>query len=159
MKCPKCAREIKDNAVFCQYCGEKITAKKTMYCPKCGEPTISGVSFCGKCGHEFLVKKTSSDITYSSPAFILGMIGSVFGFLTGILFISAGTHDLLMKSIMLLTLSAVALVSTLYIQADRKVGGIVMLIVALIFLANADKYGYIEVIFIGLGGLLAVFKN
>lgn len=81
MKCPKCNEEIEDNSTFCQSCGEKLNKESSINCPNCGELLKSNVSFCSNCGYNFKNGKTVSDITYRSPEFILGIVGSAIGFL------------------------------------------------------------------------------
>ena len=48
MRCLKCGRKIKDDCLFCPYCGSKVI--KEIFCPKCGEKNDLDASFCKKCG-------------------------------------------------------------------------------------------------------------
>lgn len=160
MKCPKCDEEIADdNAIFCRTCGEKLKTNNTKYCPNCGKLTKSSASFCTDCGYNFTNRKSTSHITFRSPAFILGLIGSVIGFLISLLILTIGVSNLKSAGIIILTLSSIGFISTLYLKINKKIGGIVMIIVGLIFLLNASRFAFLEAIFIGLGGLIAVFKK
>ncbi len=46
--CPKCNKELSDDAKFCNDCGEQIL--KTIICPNCGKPTSTEILFCQNCG-------------------------------------------------------------------------------------------------------------
>ena len=50
--CPKCGKEVNDNAKFCGGCGIKFqeVAAGGPVCPKCGNQLKPGAKFCGKCG-------------------------------------------------------------------------------------------------------------
>lgn len=56
--CPKCNRELKDEAKFCGGCGYKfpmsaapaVPTSSGTTCPKCGNLLKPGAKFCGKCG-------------------------------------------------------------------------------------------------------------
>ena len=50
--CPKCGKEVNDNAKFCGGCGNKFqeVAAGGPVCPKCGNQLKPGAKFCGKCG-------------------------------------------------------------------------------------------------------------
>ncbi len=45
-KCPNCNNDIEENSVYCEFCGERVDGKSI--CPSCGE-VIEG-AFCSKCG-------------------------------------------------------------------------------------------------------------
>ena len=46
--CPKCSRQLDDEAKFCDGCGEKIL--KSITCPSCGKQMSGGFIFCQYCG-------------------------------------------------------------------------------------------------------------
>jgi NMD protein affecting ribosome stability and mRNA decay len=46
MKCPRCGRENRVDAAFCDECGARLEAS----CPACSEPNRLGAKFCRKCG-------------------------------------------------------------------------------------------------------------
>ncbi|MBE6375358.1 MAG: zinc-ribbon domain-containing protein [Lentisphaerae bacterium] len=52
--CPKCNRELRDEAKFCGGCGcklgEAVVGNGASKCPKCGKILNPGVKFCGACG-------------------------------------------------------------------------------------------------------------
>ncbi len=56
--CPKCGKELKDEAKFCGGCGYKFPVADSTgnaggagtVCPSCGNPLKPGAKFCGKCG-------------------------------------------------------------------------------------------------------------
>ena len=163
MKCPKCKEEIEDNSTFCQFCGEKLNDESSIYCPKCGELTKSNVSFCSKCGYNFKTRKNVSDITYRSPGFILGIIGSTIGLLTLInngIFLSSFTYVEHCIAIF------AGFIGTLYLLKDRRNGAIIMLISAFLFLfftffgyGSFFEYYKLACFIIGLGALLVLFKK
>uniref|UniRef100_A0A7C4Y4Q2 SPFH domain-containing protein n=1 Tax=candidate division WOR-3 bacterium TaxID=2052148 RepID=A0A7C4Y4Q2_UNCW3 len=49
-KCPKCGKDIPQDAKFCPECGEKLTDKK--FCPKCGKEIPQDAKFCPECGNK-----------------------------------------------------------------------------------------------------------
>lgn len=49
MNCPKCGKEIMDDAAFCKYCGSSISPRKQV-CPKCGKENDEDALFCEGCG-------------------------------------------------------------------------------------------------------------
>lgn len=64
--CPKCGKELKDEAKFCGGCGYKfpVAAEPTSQestCPSCGNPLKPGAKFCGKCGASVDIKQVSKD--------------------------------------------------------------------------------------------------
>ncbi len=46
--CPKCKKELSDDAKFCDVCGAKVL--ETFFCPNCGEQTSTEFAFCQNCG-------------------------------------------------------------------------------------------------------------
>ena len=46
MKCPKCNHENREEAKFCEECGQKLS----LICPKCGSELRENAKFCDKCG-------------------------------------------------------------------------------------------------------------
>ena len=56
-KCPKCGKELSDNAKFCNGCGFRLESapapvaqEQGTTCQKCGNPLKPGARFCNKCG-------------------------------------------------------------------------------------------------------------
>jgi serine/threonine protein kinase len=47
MKCPKCAAENREEASFCERCGNALVKK----CPNCGTTLRPTAAFCDKCGN------------------------------------------------------------------------------------------------------------
>lgn len=159
MKCPNCNAEIIDGASFCPSCGHELMNDELINCPNCGELTKAKASFCAKCGFKFQTKYASSGVDALSVEFIFGLIGSIIGIIAGLIILFSGLSDTVYSGITLLTLSCVALASTIFLINDRKVGGAVLIAVALILLANTNRFGFIELIFIAMAGLLAVFRK
>ena len=60
--CPKCGKEVNDNAKFCGGCGNKFqeVAAGGPVCPKCGNQLKPGAKFCGKCGTKIEVGTAQS---------------------------------------------------------------------------------------------------
>ena len=58
-KCPACAELIRQDAVKCRFCGEKLTSSRGgpsapegfWACPRCGAAVGDNVSQCGNCGY------------------------------------------------------------------------------------------------------------
>ncbi len=50
--CPKCGRELRDEAIFCTFCGSKLEAPPPAptFCTACGKPLSPGAKFCTGCG-------------------------------------------------------------------------------------------------------------
>jgi len=48
MYCKKCGNELRNNAKFCDKCGEKVV--REIVCSKCGEKLREGARFCDQCG-------------------------------------------------------------------------------------------------------------
>ena len=46
MKCPKCNHENREEAKFCEECGQKLS----LICPKCGSELRENARFCDECG-------------------------------------------------------------------------------------------------------------
>ena len=159
MKCPNCNAETFDGAGFCPSCGHELKNDELIYCPKRGELTKAKASFCAKCGFKFQEKYKSSGVETRSVEFICGLIGSVIGIIVALIILSSGLLDTRYTGIILLTLSCIALASTIFLTKDRKVGGAVLIVVTLILLANTNRFGFIELIFIAIAGLLAVFRK
>lgn len=179
MKCPKCNEEIDDNASFCQSCGEKLNKESSINCPKCGEILKSNVNFCSNCGYNFKTGKNISDITYRSPEFILGMVGSAIGVLLYFIgHVEYMIHECLLEWPLLVLIQQITLlisviiapligfISTWYLQKNNRVGAIGMLVSSLLFLylyltlplVSRDLYA-ISCFIIGLGALLVLFKK
>ena len=58
--CPKCNKQIPDEAIFCAYCGcniEQEEKSKAKFCIKCGTPFNDGMMFCMKCGNKLVEDK------------------------------------------------------------------------------------------------------
>src|SRR5574344_400705 len=51
MNCPKCKKEIADDAVRCPYCNVRVN----MYCPKCRTLNRFGSLSCSNCGTQFII--------------------------------------------------------------------------------------------------------
>ena len=52
--CPKCKKELPDNAVYCDACGtlwKKIAESDCVFCSNCGQKLQVGVAYCSSCGN------------------------------------------------------------------------------------------------------------
>ena len=165
MKCPKCNEEIEDNSAFCQSCGEKLNDKSSINCPNCGELLKSNVNFCSNCGYNFKNGKNIYNVTYRSPEFILGIIGSTIGFLTLISEeLAHYTIQGYLSDWLYYIAPLIGFIGTLYLLKDRRNGAIVMLVSSFLFLyLPFSTFGFkpynIACFFVGFGGLLALFKK
>jgi len=54
-KCPKCGKDIAQNAEFCPFCGERYVEK---VCPSCGAKMGANEAFCSKCGVKYEEQKS-----------------------------------------------------------------------------------------------------
>ena len=52
MYCPKCGKQIKDDARFCGYCGCQIQTKKV--CPICNHEVEMDMIYCSYCGNKIV---------------------------------------------------------------------------------------------------------
>ena len=46
IKCPACGKDLMPGAMFCMYCGQRLT------CANCGAALVPGANFCPKCGQQ-----------------------------------------------------------------------------------------------------------
>lgn len=162
MNCPKCNGEIKENSVFCQSCGEKLTDHDTKKCPKCGVSNKSTARFCSDCGHDFTIsKEVTMPKTNRNAELIFGIIGSVLGFLASFiaLFFSAFAQSAAMVFLSLIFFSVLGIVSTLLVKKYHDLGGIGMLISGVCLLFTGGALGIISSILFIIGGVLAVFRK
>jgi len=162
MNCPKCNEKIDDNATFCQFCGEKINNEETKKCPKCGTINELPASFCNNCGFNFKTPQESKlDEVSRTPELILGIIGSVLGFLVSFiaLFFSAFADSAAFVFLSLVFFSILGLASTLYVKKYHEIGGIGMLISGICLFFTGGTLGIITSFLFGIGGLLAIFRK
>ena len=165
MKCPKCNEEIEDNSSFCQSCGEKLNKESSINCPNCGELLKFNVNFCSNCGHNFKNGKTVSDITYRSPEFILGIVGSIIGFSSYLIgHIGEAVHQcfLLNTPLLLFIQYLIILISVIIAPLIGFISTWYYLLFLYLYisfpLVSRDLY-MISCFIIGLGALLALFKK
>lgn len=63
MFCPKCGKEVEEDAKFCGYCGYEFVKEKdtatitTTLCPNCGAELEEDAIYCTKCGYELPERK------------------------------------------------------------------------------------------------------
>lgn len=69
--CPKCKKELRDEAKFCGACGFKFPLENSISnlngakCPSCGTILKEGAKFCGKCGIKIENSMTANEIDIS----------------------------------------------------------------------------------------------
>jgi predicted amidophosphoribosyltransferase len=61
MKCPNCQDNNREEAKFCNECGEKLE----ITCSKCGNPSRLGSNFCDNCGQQLQEQKEIPPIDYT----------------------------------------------------------------------------------------------
>ena len=91
--CPICGNPLQPNQMFCNMCGNRMQPMKS-FCPKCGMEIQPGQMFCPYCSTQVANTNSMGNMSQPTvekkkttgyiPAFILGLIGSVFGILGGI---------------------------------------------------------------------------
>lgn len=59
--CPRCSRQLDDEAKFCDGCGEKNTQSVT--CPSCGKQMSEGFAFCQYCGAKTEAKQPAASVS------------------------------------------------------------------------------------------------
>lgn len=59
--CPRCSRQLVDEAKFCDGCGEKITQSVT--CSSCGKQMGEGFAFCQYCGAKTEAKQPAASVS------------------------------------------------------------------------------------------------
>lgn len=67
MKCPKCGMEVKEDAIFCKYCGASLVSKKPI-CPKCGKENDEDAKFCENCGTPLVTSITPETKAEDKPS-------------------------------------------------------------------------------------------
>lgn len=60
--CPKCGKELKDEAKFCGGCGYKFEQAAGFACPNCGKIFKPGAKFCGGCGKPVAYANASANV-------------------------------------------------------------------------------------------------
>lgn len=162
MKCPNCNEELEKDSLFCQSCGEKINEEDIKKCPTCETINKSNASFCNSCGYNFTApQKTDSHEISRTPELILGLVGSILGFLVSFiaLFFSAFSESITMIFLCLVFFSILALVSTLCVKKYHDLGGIGMLISGICLFFTGGTLGIISSILFIIGGILALVRK
>lgn len=121
MYCRNCGKQMGDNAVICTGCGVP-KGRGTAYCPNCGEKTSDMAVICVKCGcsfnyapqgyeqksrlvagllgiflgglgvHNFYLGFTSKAVIQIVVSIVTCGIGSIWGFIEGILILCGHTN-------------------------------------------------------------------
>ena len=70
MICNHCGAENDEGAVFCEECGQKISApvQKKNICPHCGAEYEEGTVFCDECGKEITADEPEQQSVVDEPA-------------------------------------------------------------------------------------------
>ena len=58
MKCPRCLKDVYDDAKFCPHCGQPLNSQ----CPRCGYTVSKTDRFCANCGQELTEQKIEDKI-------------------------------------------------------------------------------------------------
>lgn len=56
MRCSACQHENREEAKFCEACGQQLA----LACPACGKPARTGAAFCDTCGAALKAKATGN---------------------------------------------------------------------------------------------------
>lgn len=89
MICKNCKKEIPDNSLFCEFCGEKVeqsennnSEKNIKICPNCGNQNDLNSKFCKNCGFELKQNnKKIKNIGCMIFLFIVTIVLAIFIFL------------------------------------------------------------------------------
>lgn len=88
MLCPKCGKEVEEDAKFCGYCGAALEPIKgeevrRRFCPKCGAELREGENFCNACGTKVGEVGTEVVVTGNYPHMLATIFGYIFAVLGG----------------------------------------------------------------------------
>ena len=145
-----------------------------MYCPNCGNELKDGAMFCGKCGMSVKagtngqnVFKNQDNSQKCLPAFILGLIGSIFGILGGfcttMCLSSFGSSSGDAAFILILGGAIVGLVGACKCLTKVKTGSILELISAVMMIicaygTGAEFMTVLAFVLMLIGGIIGAFQ-
>jgi hypothetical protein len=156
---------------FCRLCGAKLIAE-SKFCANCGQPIYEAPT-----ATQRVSRVTEVSIPPSTPpsqlapssrlgaAFWLGLIGAVFGMLFGLFLlvlgsIGQGSPELIIRSVLAIIFSILAIVGGLRIIDERDTinAGLMMLAGVCILLA-ASVFGLFSASLFFIGGALIMLKK
>ena len=171
MFCTKCGNQVGETEKFCSNCGSPIQVEeKEPKCPKCGADIKGDKRFCVNCG-EWLKKESSNNASTTQekvkstdkksdsasgrtfldfinepkkclPAFIIGLIGSIFGLFGGTCRTMCSCGSASDSAFFMIFGGAIiAMIGTCLCLNKAKIGGPVILIGAIMIIIRAYSDG------------------
>lgn len=189
--CHNCGNQLQPNQVFCNICGTRIQQMNS-FCPKCGMQLQPGQNFCMRCngqvgntgfvgnigqsgysGNANPAENTAQSVNVKKksngyiPAFVLGLIGSIFGLLGGICVsacYSFGGNDAV-PMIMLIGGSLIGMLGACIgfkfarSGAILEITGTLLMAICAFTITGADIMTLLAIAMMGISGIIALIMS
>lgn len=177
--CEKCGAQVQDGQSFCASCGTKVRQNNS-FCPKCGMQLQPGQNFCSHCNGQtdYSVNSNFAENTTQSvrakkkskgytPAFVLGLIGSIFGLFGGICTTACygfGGNDTV-PMIMLIGGSLIGMIGACIGFKIAKAGavleitGTLLMAICAFTITGADIMTIVAIAMMGISGIIALIMS